>query len=64
MKLQNLKLTIENVTRSKKGLEVVETSVNRIRLDNGTYGKEVESYSIHCLVNRGDILKVKVGKEF
>lgn len=44
-------------------MEAVETSVNRVRLDDGTLGKDVESYSIHCLAYRGDILKVKVPKE-
>lgn len=44
-------------------MEAVETSVNRVRLDDGTLGKDVESYSIHCLAYRGDILKVKIPKE-
>lgn len=65
MKLKNLKLTISAVnTRSnRKDFEVVETSVNRVRQEDGTWGKDIESYSIHCVANRGDILKVKVGKE-
>ncbi len=65
MKLKNLRLTLANVntTTNKKDMEAVETSVNRVRLDDGTLGKDVESYSIHCSAYRGDILKVKVPKE-
>lgn len=65
MKLKNIRLSLANVntTTNKKDMEAVETSVNRIRQDDGTLGRDVESYSIHCLANRGDILKVKVPKE-
>lgn len=65
MKLKNLRLTLANVntTTNRKDMEAVETSINRVRLDDGTLGKDVESYSIHCLAYRGDILKVKVPKE-
>lgn len=44
-------------------MEVIDTSVNRERLPDGTMGKEIESYSIHCSAYKGDVLKVKVGKE-
>lgn len=65
MLLKNLRLSIAAVnTRSnRKDFEVVETSVNRVRQEDGTWGKDIESYTIHCAANRGDILKVKVGKE-
>lgn len=65
MKLKNMRLTLANVntTTNRKDMEAVETSVNRVRLDDGTLGKDVDSYSIHCLAYRGDILKVKVPKE-
>ena len=65
MKLKNLRLTLANVntTTNKKDLEVVEITTNRIRLDDGTWSKEIDSFSLHCLAYRGDILKVKVGKE-
>ncbi len=65
MKLKNIRLTLANVntTTNKKDMEAVETSANRVRLDDGTLGKDIESYSVHCLAYRGDILKVKVPKE-
>lgn len=65
MKLKNVRLTLANVNTSisKKDMEVVETSVNRVRLDDGTMGRDVESYNLHCVAYKGDILKVKVGKE-
>ena len=65
MKLKNLRLTLANVntTTSRKDMEVVETSVNRVRLEDGTWGKDIDSYSLHCCANHGDILKVKVGRE-
>ncbi len=65
MKLKNLRLTLANVntTAGKKDMEVVETSVNRVRLDDGTWGKDIDSYSLHCCANHGDIIKIKVGKE-
>lgn len=44
-------------------MEAVETSVNRVRLEDGTLGRDIDSYSIHCLANKGDVLKVKVPKE-
>ena len=52
MKLKNLRLTLANVntTTNRKDMEVVETSVNRVRLED-------------CCAYHGDILKVKVGKE-
>jgi hypothetical protein len=65
MKLKNLRLTIANVNTStnRRDFEVVDTSVNRVRLDDGTLGRDIDSYAIHCLAYKGDILKVKVGKE-
>lgn len=65
MKLKNLRLTLANVntTTNKRDMEVVETSVNRVRQEDGTLGRDVDSYSLHCLAYRGDILKVKVPKE-
>ncbi len=65
MKLKNIRLTLANVntTTNRKDMEAVETSANRVRLDDGTLGKDIESYSVHCLAYRGDILKVKVPKE-
>lgn len=65
MKLRNIRLTLANVntTTSRKDMEVVETSVNRVRLEDGTIGRDVESYNLHCVAYKGDILKVKVGKE-
>ena len=65
MKLKNLRLTLANVntTTNRKDMEVVETSVNRVHLEDGTWGRDVDSYSLHCCAYHGDILKVKVGKE-
>ena len=65
MKLKNLRLTLANVntTTNKKDMEAVETSVNRVRLENGEWGRDIDSYSIHCGAYHGDILKVKVPKE-
>ncbi len=65
MKLKNLRLTLANVntTTNRKDMEVVETSVNRVRLEDGTWGRDIDSYSLHCCAYHGDILKVKVGKE-
>jgi len=65
MKLKNVRLTLANVntTTNKKDMEVVETSVNRVRLEDGTIGRDVDSYSLHCVAYKGDILKVKVPKE-
>lgn len=65
MKLKNLRLTLANVntTTNKRDMEVVETSVNRVRQEDGTLGRDVDSYSLHCIAYRGDILKVKVPKE-
>lgn len=65
MKLRNIRLTLANVNTAtnKRDMEVVETSVNRERLSDGTIGRDVESYNIHCVAYKGDILKVKVGKE-
>ena len=62
MKLKNLRLTIGNVARTtnSKDFECIETSVNRVRNDDNTYSKDVESYSIHCIAYKGDVLKVKV----
>lgn len=64
MKLKNIRLGISNVntTTNKKDFEVAETSVNRIRNEDGSIGKDFDSYSIHCLAYKGDILKVKVPK--
>lgn len=65
MKLKNIRLTLANVntTTNRKDMEVVEISTNRVRLEDGTIGKDIESYSIHCSAYKGDVLKVKVGKE-
>lgn len=65
MKLKNLRLTLANVntTTNKKDMEVVETSVNRVRQEDGTLGKDIDSFSLHCLAYRSDILKVKMPKE-
>ncbi len=65
MKLRNVRLTLANVntTTNKRDMEVLETSVNRVKLDDGTWSRDVESYSIHCAAYRGDVLKVKVPKE-
>lgn len=64
MKLKNIRLGISNVntTTNRKNFEVVETSVNRIRNEDGSIGKDFDSFSIHCLAYKGDILKVKVPK--
>ena len=42
MKLKNLRLTLANVntTTNKKDMEAVETSVNRVRLENGEWGRD------------------------
>lgn len=65
MKLKNIRLTLANVntTTNKRDMEAVETSVNRVRQEDGTLGRDIDSYSIHCLAYRGDILKIKVPKE-
>lgn len=64
MKLKNLRLTTANVARTtnSKDFECIETSVNRVRNENGSYSRDVDSYSIHCSAYKGDILKVKVPK--
>lgn len=65
MKLKNIRLGISNVntTTNRKDFEVVETRVNRIRNEDGSWGRDFDSYSINCLAFKGDILKVKVPKE-
>jgi len=65
MKLRNLRLThaTVNVTASRRDFEVVDTSVNRVRSDDGTVSRDIDCYCLHCLANRGDVLKVKVPKE-
>lgn len=65
MELKNLRLNLSNVNTStnKRDMEVVETSVNRVRLEDGSWSRDIASYSLHCCVNHGDILKVKVSKE-
>lgn len=65
MKLKNLRLTLANVNRTtnQKHLEVEGTSVNRVRLEDGTLGRDIQNYVIECLAYRGDTLKVKVPKE-
>lgn len=65
MKLKNIRLTLANVNTAtnRKDMEVVETSINRERLQDGTMGRDIESYSLHCTAYKGDILKVKVPKE-
>jgi hypothetical protein len=65
MKLKNLRITVSSVNTSpnKTDFEVIETSVNRVRLEDGSVGRDIESYSLHCLARKGDILKVKVGKQ-
>ena len=64
MKLKNIRLGISNVntTTNRKDFEVVETSVNRNRNEDGSFGRDFDFYSIHCLAYKGDILKVKVPK--
>lgn len=65
MKLKNLNLSLANVNTSpdRQDMEVVETSVNRVRIENDTLGRDIQDFSLHCLVRRGDILKVRVSKE-
>lgn len=64
MKLKNLRLATANVARttSAKDFECLETSVNRVRNDDGAYTRDVDSYSIHCSAYKGDTIKVKVPK--
>ena len=64
MKLKNVRLTLANVNRTTnaKDMEAIEVSVNRVRNEDGTMGKDIESYSIECAAYH-DTLKVKVGKE-
>lgn len=65
LKLKNLRLTLANVntTTNRKDMEAVDTSINRERLSDGTMSRDIESYNIHCVAYKGDILKVKVSKE-
>ncbi len=65
MKLKNLRLTLANVNTSttRKEMEVVEVSTNRVRLDDGTMGRDIDSYAIHCAAHGGDVLKIKTPKE-
>ena len=64
MKLKNVRLTLANVNRTTnaKDMEAIEVSVNRVRNEDGTMGRDIESYSIECAAYH-DTLKVKVGKE-
>lgn len=66
MKLKNIRLSLSNVnvTSSRKDMEVIETAVNRVRMEDGTMGKDVANYVLKCLANKADILNVKVGKEY
>lgn len=65
MQLKNLRLSIANVNTvpNKKDFDIIDITPNRVRQEDGTYGKDVESYSLCCCVYHGDILKVKVEKE-
>lgn len=65
MKLKNLKLNLESIldTPSNPIFQVIETNVNRVRNDDGSWTRDVESYSLTCGVRKRDTLKVKVGKE-
>ncbi len=64
MKLKNVRLTLANVNRTTnaKDMEAIEVTVNRVRNEDGSMGRDVESYSIECAAYH-DTLKVKVGKE-
>ena len=64
MKLKNLRLTLANVNRTTnaKDMEAIEVTVNRVRNEDGTMGRDVDSYSIECAAYH-DTIKIKVGKE-
>ena len=64
MKLKNVRLTLANVNRTTnaKDMEAIEVTVNRVRNEDGSMGRDVDSYSIECAAYH-DTLKVKVGKE-
>ena len=64
MKLKNLRLTLANVNRTTnaKDMEAIEVTVNRVRNEDGTLGRDVDSYSIECAAYH-DTIKIKVGKE-
>lgn len=62
MKLKNVRVTLSSVNRvaSQKACEVVEVKTNYKRLDDGTFSREPESYSIVCAGNKYDTFAVKV----
>lgn len=62
MKLKNVRTTLASVNRvaSQKTCEVVEVKTNYKRLDDNTFSREPESYSITCAGNRYDTFAVKV----
>ena len=64
MKLKNVRLTLANVNRTTnaKDMEAIEVTVNRVRNEDGSMGRDVDSYSIERAAYH-DTLKVKVGKE-
>lgn len=65
MKLKNLKLTMDSILDNPSNpiFQVVETNVNRVRNDDGSWTRDVENYSLTCGVRKRDTIKVKVGKE-
>lgn len=62
MKLKNVRVSLSSVNRvaSKKTCEVVEVKTNYKRLEDNTFSREPESYSILCAGNKYDTFGVKV----
>ena len=65
MQLKNLKLDLSAVNRNKNATEIeaVDVGTNRKRNADGSYSKEIDTFTISCAANRGDTLKVKVPPE-
>lgn len=62
MKLKNVRTTLASVNRvaSQKTCEVVEVKTNYKRLDDNTFSKEVDFYTIVNAGNRYDTFNVKI----
>lgn len=62
MMLRNIKLSLSNIAENTgdKALVVVGTRNYRKRLDDGSFGRELEYYGIECRARKGDTITVKV----
>ncbi len=62
MNLKNLKLTPATVNPALNPTEFLlsDVSTNRVYNTDGSLSRDVDSYSLHCVAHRNDVLKVKV----